>query len=119
MPRKSTLQTRLEEARRDKGVPIAEARRDLQRITGFTRAAMTYWWRGPAQSMRGEALLLTADYFGVNPRWLANGEGPKAPGANGPGALTGADIASVLQAAQAMDKPTRELWIRIGKVLVI
>lgn len=70
-----TLQWRLREAARARGVTETEARTQIQKLTGVSRATMTHWWRGPAIAPRGGKIVEAARYLGVNPIWLAEGTG--------------------------------------------
>lgn len=76
----STFKERLEEAARDKGVSIAKARADLKMLLGGTRSNQTHWWTGRTKEPRGGAIAVAANYFGVNPLWLAKEQGEKRPG---------------------------------------
>jgi hypothetical protein len=74
----STFKDRLEEAARDKGVSIPQARADLKKLLGGTRSNQTHWWTGRAKEPKGGAAAIAADYFNVNALWLAKGVGDKA-----------------------------------------
>ncbi|MDH6164902.1 transcriptional regulator with XRE-family HTH domain [Variovorax boronicumulans] len=50
---------------------------DLARRCGVTRSAITGWLSGQRSGIESTYLFITADYFGVNARWLATGVGPK------------------------------------------
>jgi len=122
----STLQDRLEEARREKGVSVAEARAAIQRLTGLSRATMTHWWNGKAKEPRGGAAVRAAEYLGVNPLWLAQGRGPKRT--NGKGERTmpvpkdvhldEEEIATCLRLAAQMTDRARAIWFIQGQGLV-
>ncbi|MCR6478181.1 helix-turn-helix domain-containing protein [Variovorax sp. ZS18.2.2] len=49
----------------------------LARRCGVTRAAITNWLSGRNKGIESTHLFAIADYFRVNPRWLATGAGPK------------------------------------------
>ena len=49
----------------------------LARHCGVTRAAITNWLSGRNKGIESTHLFAIADYFRVNPRWLATGAGPK------------------------------------------
>lgn len=122
----STLKKRLEEAAKDKGVTIAQARADLMRLTGQTRSNMTHWWTGRAKQPTGGAAAIAADYFDVNALWLAKGEGEKRPSqAKGqkkmPTGIKGLDegeIAGLLSMYSEMDPEVRGTWRRQGRDLL-
>lgn len=48
---------------------------DLARAAGLSRAAVSKWFTGQADSIRPSNLYKVAELLGVNPRWLATGEG--------------------------------------------
>ncbi|QNK67185.1 helix-turn-helix domain-containing protein [Variovorax sp. PAMC26660] len=50
---------------------------DLARRCGVSRPTVTHWRSGRTHSADPVQLFAIADYFGVNARWLATGEGPK------------------------------------------
>lgn len=122
----STLRERLEEAAKDKGVTVQQARADLARLTGQTRSNMTHWWTGRAKEPKGGAAAIAADYFNVNALWLAKGEGEKRPSAaNGkkkmPTGIEGldeAEIAALLSMYVEMDPEVRGTWRRQGRDLL-
>lgn len=76
----STFKERLEEAARDKGVTVTQARADLAKLLGGTRSNMTHWWTGRTKEPKGGAVAVAANYFGVSPLWLAREQGEKRPG---------------------------------------
>lgn len=73
----STLKERIEEAAKDKGVSLQQARADLIKLLGMSRSNMTHWFGGRAKEPKGAAAVKAADYFGVNVLWFAQGEGLK------------------------------------------
>ena len=123
----TTLLKRLEEARADKGVSVAEARAAIRKMTGLSNATMTHWWNGAAKEPRGAATVRAAEYLGVNPLWLARGLGPKRP-ANGKGEKTmpvpkdvhldEEEIATCLRLAAQMTDRARAIWFIQGQGLV-
>lgn len=50
---------------------------DLARRCGVSRPTVTHWCSGRTKSADPVQIFAIADYFGVNARWLATGEGPK------------------------------------------
>ncbi|AVL70645.1 hypothetical protein CEQ07_03890 [Oligella urethralis] len=48
---------------------------ELAKAAGVSRAAVTSWVRGDVQSIGGDSLIAVANVLGVNPKWLATGEG--------------------------------------------
>ena len=50
---------------------------DLAKATKSPRATISDWTSGKTKSLSGKKLLLASNYFGVNPDWLGNGDGPK------------------------------------------
>ena len=48
----------------------------LARSCQVTPAAVSQWVSGQTKNLRLENLFSAADYLGVEPRWLATGEGP-------------------------------------------
>jgi transcriptional regulator with XRE-family HTH domain len=75
---------RLEEAMRERGITAAA----LATAIGVSRASISLLLSKDSKSMRPEHLFAAADFLGVEPRWLAIGEGPKvAPAAALPAEL--------------------------------
>lgn len=48
----------------------------LAKSCAVTPAAVSQWVSGQTKNLRLENLFSAADYLGVEPRWLATGEGP-------------------------------------------
>lgn len=48
----------------------------LARCVGLTRGAVSLWFDGSTKSLAGNNLLKAARCLGVDPQWLATGEGP-------------------------------------------
>lgn len=124
----STFKERLEEAARDKGVDVAKARADIQRLTGMSRSNMTHWWKGRAIEPKAGGIAAAAQYFGVNALWLAKNEGPKRDGAAADGgawkmpakfnALDPGEIEGILSMYLEMDSDVRGTWRRQGRDLL-
>lgn len=70
----STFTERLKELTTDIGRGWQSS---LARHCGVTRAAITNWLSGRNKGIESTHLFAIADYFRVNPRWLATGAGPK------------------------------------------
>lgn len=72
VPAMSTLKERLTRA-------MAHAKKDnqskLAREVGVTRAAVSKWMSTATTSLQTEHAFRVARYLGVNPQWLATGEG--------------------------------------------
>ena len=49
---------------------------ELARVCKVKPASVSDWFHGRSLTMGGSQLLAASDYFGVRPRWLANGIGP-------------------------------------------
>jgi transcriptional regulator with XRE-family HTH domain len=47
----------------------------LARACGIQRASVHAWVHGPTDSIDGKYLTTAADYLGVDPHWLATGQG--------------------------------------------
>ena len=76
----------------------------LARSCGISRASVNAWVRGPTDSIDGKYLTTAAAYLGVNPHWLATGNGemlatntPPAQAANVE-TLTGSEQGTLSQA---------------------
>lgn len=52
---------------------------DLARACKVRPPSVSEWFSGESKSMRSDALLRAAEFFGVNALWLATGEGPQRP----------------------------------------
>lgn len=52
----------------------------IARACGIKAPSVTDWLNGRTKRLEGSNLLATARILGVNPEWLANGEGPMRPG---------------------------------------
>jgi len=50
---------------------------DLARRVGVTRATVNDWLKGRAVSIKPPHLFALADALGIEPRWLATGQGPR------------------------------------------
>ena len=48
----------------------------LAKACGVAPAAVTQWISGQTKGMKPENLFAAADFLGIEPRWLATGEGP-------------------------------------------
>jgi transcriptional regulator with XRE-family HTH domain len=48
----------------------------LAKACGVAPASVTQWISGQTKGMKPENLFATADFLGIEPRWLATGEGP-------------------------------------------
>jgi transcriptional regulator with XRE-family HTH domain len=121
----TTLKERLEEAAKDKGVTVPQARADLMRLLGMTRSNMTHWWTGRAKEPKGGAAAVAADYFGVNPLWLAKGLGEKRPAADQEKkkmtkwqGLDEGEIEGLISMYFAMEPDVRGTWRRQGRDLL-
>lgn len=69
----STLAERLTECFEDSGAKPAE----LARACGIKQPSINDWMSGRTKNISGENLLLAAQFFKVNPWWLATGKGHK------------------------------------------
>jgi hypothetical protein len=119
------LKDRLLEAIRAKGIPIEDARAEIQRLTGMTKSNMSHWFTGRTRVGSAHAILIAADYLGVDPLCLvdervteriAKTKLRKGPMAETPPAAP--DIAALLELAQAMDPETREAWRKAGVAIL-
>lgn len=54
---------------------------DLARACKVRPPSVSDWFSGESKTMRSDALLRAAEFFGVNALWLATGEGPQRPAA--------------------------------------
>ena len=45
---------------------------------GVSKSAVSHWETGNVKNLRPENLLALSDHFGVEPRWLISGRGPKS-----------------------------------------
>lgn len=122
----STLKARLEEAVKVKGVTVRQARADLMRLTGMTRSNMTHWFTGRTETPTADAAYVAAEYFGVEPRWLAAGiglprEGKKTKGrrtmAIPPGTIQ-EELSKFIGLYQEMDQDARDTWMKQGAALL-
>lgn len=68
-----TLAERLTWAIANAGITKA----DLSRACGVTRGGVTHWFNGGTQKLEGENLMNAAKATGVNPIWLATGQGER------------------------------------------
>ena len=50
----------------------------LARACGISRASVNAWFHGPTESIDGKYLTTAAEYLGVDPHWLATGQGEMA-----------------------------------------
>ena len=76
-PMSGTLSERLQELIAEKG---RGCQADLARHCGVTRPAITHWLSGRNKGVESTYLFAIADYFRVDARWLATGEGTKWSG---------------------------------------
>lgn len=67
----STLKERITRAMRDAKMRQA----DLMRACGVSRGAVSQWVKGDTKKLDGDNLTKAARALGVNPHWLATGEG--------------------------------------------
>jgi len=51
---------------------------DIARHVGVSRATVTAWMKGDAVSLKPGHLFAVADLLGIEARWLATGQGPRA-----------------------------------------
>lgn len=51
----------------------------LARACGIRPPSVSAWLSGKTKKIEGANLLRAAAYLGVNPRWLASGDGPRSP----------------------------------------
>jgi transcriptional regulator with XRE-family HTH domain len=66
---------RLAEVMQERGITAAA----LAAALGLTRQSISLLLSRDSKAMRPENLFAAADFLGVEPRWLAIGEGPKYP----------------------------------------
>lgn len=88
----NTLRERIQWALNNSGLTQA----DLVRATHRTRAAVSDWFTGATQSLKGDTLLLAARALKVRPEWLATGVGtPTVSATNSVGALSELEAAAI------------------------
>jgi transcriptional regulator with XRE-family HTH domain len=68
-----SLKARLKLALRHDGKKRTQA--ELARACGIKPPSVSSWFSGDTLSLEGENLVRAAGYLGVNPHWLATGEG--------------------------------------------
>lgn len=66
-----TFNTRLKQALETKGISASE----LARRVGVTRGAVSMWLKGDVQAVNSRRLLSLANALGIDPTWLASGQG--------------------------------------------
>ena len=69
----STLRERLLEAMQDANL----TKTDLWKGCGLSSGAITHWFNGSTQTLKGDSLLNAAKVLKVNPIWLNTGKGVK------------------------------------------
>ena len=70
----SSLRERLLEAMQDANL----TKTDLWKGCGLSSGAITHWFNGSTQTLKGNSLLNAAKVLKVNPIWLNTGKGVKA-----------------------------------------
>lgn len=70
-----TFHQRLAEAMQERGISGSA----LAAALGVSRQSISLLLSKDSKSMKPEHLFAAADFLGVEPRWLAIGEGPKHP----------------------------------------
>lgn len=70
-----TLSDRIKLAAEEKKISQA----GLARACGISRPSVNAWFSGTTQSIDGKYLTTAAEFLGVNPHWLATGEGEMQP----------------------------------------
>lgn len=74
-----SLADRIVEAREELDISKAE----LARRAGVSRATVSMWESGQIESLKDDHLVLLAELFNLNPKWLNSGKGPRRPAARG------------------------------------
>jgi transcriptional regulator with XRE-family HTH domain len=101
---------------------------ELARRVGVSRGAVSLWLSGATKSIDGENLTRAAAALGVNPHWLASGEGhsdQKFPGhlmaaeqrAEYGASAEGREWGDLAAAWEKMDKRTRKHMLAIAMAL--
>lgn len=99
----STLKDRFAELQRDKPA-ITQA--DIARVTGAKPPSVNAWFSGETKTMKLITAIKTAELYGVNPLWLAEGDGPKI----------GASVAGPLSQVALMDL---QLQIQVKQIAIL
>lgn len=125
-----TLKERLEEACAARRVSTADARAEIQKLTGMTRSNMSHWWNGRTKVPQVKAAVIAANYLKVNPLWLAYeiGQRDAGPPSNDHGSgwkmpekyarLDAGEIEGLLSIYMEMDPDVRGTWRRQGRDLL-
>lgn len=59
---------------------VNKRKSDLVRYVGISYPTVNAWFTGDTKKLDGVNLVKAAEFFGVNPLWLAQGTGPMAEG---------------------------------------
>ena len=76
----STLADRLQQAL--KALPNG-SQADLARYCRTKAPSVSDWFTGETKTLKARSLVLAAEYLGVRPRWLLDGQGPMKPDERG------------------------------------
>lgn len=68
---------RLEEEMIARGVKPHKVRSTMASVTGLTPQSVHAWFQGATKKPSAEHLLLLAEYYGLNYRWVITGTGEK------------------------------------------
>lgn len=76
------------------------SKRALARAVGLSAPSVHQWFTGQTQTIQYQHLLTTADFLGVNPHWLATGEGEMLDGVTPKDSDVGNDAENVRSATR-------------------
>ena len=110
----STFLDRLKLAMKKSG----KTKTDLWRACEISSGAVSQWFSKPSTQLRGKNLLRVAQELGVNPEWLATGEGDmELTGNDNKAAANTVEVEKLLSLMEKMDPAMQESWIKIGEIL--